>query len=237
MNATDPIPFDMLAIGLIPVAFVVFVMARWTLHVLEPTIALARMVLQLMLIGFVLTYIFQSDNFGTVLVVGTVMVLAAAWIALRTIPRSTEQYTYALIAIAIGGGIPLTLATQFILSIEPWYAPRAWITLGGMVFANGMNAISLAAERFQTELEREDSTWQMARSTALKTAMIPITNGLLSVGLVSIPGFMTGQILNGARPIVAARAQIMIMCMVYSAVGLSTIGYLALSTRKMGPDG
>ena len=101
-----------------------------------------------------------------------------------------------------------------------------------MVYANGMNAVSLAAERFQSEREQQ-TDWQTARNIALRTAMIPITNGLLSVGLVSIPGFMTGQILSGIAPMLAARAQIMIMCMVYSAVGLSTIGYLALVTRNM----
>ena len=233
MNAAEPIPYSVLAIGLLPVAIVIVTMARWSISVVEPTIALARMIIQLMLIGFVLTYIFKSENLLVVLLVGSVMVMTAAWIALRTIPRTTDQYFCALIAIMLGGGIPLGLVVIFILKADPWYTPKTIIPLAGMVFANGMNAVSLAAERFHSEISQPDVSWQQARGTALRTAMIPITNGFLSVGLVSIPGFMTGQILSGAPPTVAANAQVMIMCMVYSAVGLSTIGYLALTTRKM----
>ena len=223
----------MLAIGLLPVAIVIFVIGRWSLKVSEPALALTRMIVQLMLIGSILTWIFESQRFSVVLLVLSVMICAAAWIALRTVPRTLEQYAFAWVSIFIGGGIPLVLATQFVLAIEPWYSPRTWITLGGMVFANGMNAVSLAAERFHSEMRREDCDWKQARGIALRAAMIPITNGLLSVGLVSIPGFMTGQILNGAQPAFAARAQMMIFCMIYSAVGLSTIGYLSLTTRKM----
>lgn len=234
MNATEPIPFSILAIGLLPVAIVIATMYRWSMKVTEPLVGLARMVIQLMLIGLVLTYIFRSENLLVVLLVCGVMVTAAAWIALRTIPRTPDQYLCAFGAILFGGGIPLGLVVAFILKADPWYTPKTIIPLAGMVFANGMNAVSLAAERFQSEIRQPDVSWQQARGTALRTAMIPITNGFLSVGLVSIPGFMTGQILNGAEPVVAARAQVMIMCMIYSAVGLSTIGYLALTTRKMG---
>ncbi len=233
MNATEPIPFSILAIGLLPVVIVIATMVRWSQSVTEPLIGIVRMVIQLMLIGLVLTYIFKSENLLIVLLVCCVMVSAAAWIALRTIPRTMDHYICALAAIMFGGGLPLGIVVAFILKTDPWYAPKTIIPLAGMVFANGMNAVSLAAERFQSESRQPDISWQQARGTALRTAMIPITNGFLSVGLVSIPGFMTGQILNGAEPIVAARAQMMIMCMIYSAVGLSTIGYLALTTRRM----
>ena len=232
----NAISFARLSFGLIPVVLVVAIMVSWSMKFVESTVALTRMVIQLLLIGIILHYIFGADNSGIVIVVCLVMVTAAAWIALRTVPRSAESYSYAFVAILIGGGVPLLLTTQFVLQIDPWYSPRSLIPLAGMVFANGMNAVSLAAERFQTEMERiaePTLEWRSARNTAFKTALIPITNGLLSVGLVSIPGFMTGQILNGTSPAVAARAQIMIMCMVYGAVGLSTIGYLALSTRTM----
>ena len=234
MNATEPIPFSILAIGLLPVVIVIATMARWSQSVVEPIVGIVRMVIQLLFIGLVLTSIFKSDNLFVVLLVCCVMVSAASWIALRTIPRTMDQHLCALAAIMFGGGLPLGLVVAFILKADPWYTPKTIIPLAGMVFANGMNAVSLAAERFHSESRQPDISWQQARGTALRTAMIPITNGFLSVGLVSIPGFMTGQILNGAEPIVAARAQMMIMCMIYSSVGLSTIGYLALTTRKMG---
>ena len=65
-----------------------------------------------------------------------------------------------------------------------------------------------------------------ARGTALGAALIPITNAMLAVGLVSLPGMMTGQILSGVDPLLAVRYQIMVMCMVYAASGLAAAGFL-----------
>ncbi len=97
-----------------------------------------------------------------------------------------------------------------------------------MIFANAMNAISLAAERFTSELAHQQ-TYPQARNIAFGTALIPITNSLLAVGLVSIPGMMSGQILSGITPVIAARYQIMVMCMLFASAGLSTALFLTLS--------
>jgi len=103
-----------------------------------------------------------------------------------------------------------------------------------MIFANAMNAISLAAERFTSELAHQQ-TYSQARNIAFGTALIPITNSLLAVGLVSVPGVMSGQILSGITPVIAARYQIMVMCMLFASAGLSTVLFLTLcrfSTRQ-----
>jgi putative ABC transport system permease protein len=72
-----------------------------------------------------------------------------------------------------------------------------------------------------------------ARGIALRAALIPITNSLFAVGLVSLPGMMTGQILSGISPLIAVRYQIMVMCMIFSAVGLSSSFFLILIKKKM----
>ena len=100
-----------------------------------------------------------------------------------------------------------------------------------MIFASSMNGVSLAAERLRAELERNIS-YNNARGIALKAALIPITNSLFAVGLVSLPGMMTGQILSGISPLVAVRYQIMVMCMVFSAVGLSSYIFLVIAKPK-----
>ncbi|MHA2032017.1 MAG: ABC transporter permease, partial [Candidatus Kariarchaeaceae archaeon] len=69
--------------------------------------------------------------------------------------------------------------------------------------------------------------YEEARNIALKASLIPITNSLFAVGLVSIPGMMTGQILSGVSPLIAARYQIMVMCMVFGAAGISSAIFLA----------
>jgi len=105
------------------------------------------------------------------------------------------------------------------------------IPLGGMIFANSMNSISLAGERLESEIDK-GATYEKARVIALNAALIPITNSLLAVGLVSIPGMMTGQILSGVSPFIAARYQIMVMCMIFGSTGISVSLFLA----QLKPD-
>jgi putative ABC transport system permease protein len=73
--------------------------------------------------------------------------------------------------------------------------------------------------------------WEKARDTAFQTAMIPVVNALFAVGLVSLPGMMTGQILSGVSPLIAARYQIVVMCMIFASAGMSTAIFLWLSQR------
>ncbi len=225
-NSIQIISFTKLALAFIPVMAVVGILYKWSLNYKNALYALSRMLLQLLLVGYVLVYIFESDNFLVVLAVLTVMVIASSWIALRTIKvQRRKLIPKALYSIIIGGGITLVLITQGVLDLSPWYSPRYMIPLAGMIFANAMNSVSLAAERFMAEIKRE-TAYQKARSIALRASLIPITNTLFAVGLVSLPGMMTGQILSGISPLMAVRYQIMVMCMVYSSAGISAACFL-----------
>ena len=124
-------------------------------------------------------------------------------------------------------GLILVLITQVVLTLEPWYLPSYMIPLAGMIFANAMNSVSIAGERFSAEISRK-SSYQESRNTALMASLIPITNSLFAVGLVSLPGMMTGQILSGVSPFIAARYQIMVMCMVYGSAGIASSIFLRL---------
>ena len=144
-----------------------------------------------------------------------------------------------MIAIAVGGLFNLDLITQGVLHVDPWYQPAVMIPLAGMIFSNSMNSVSLAGERLFSELEHHQD-YARARNTAFQAAMIPITNSLLAVGLVSLPGMMTGQILAGTSPLIAARYQIMVMCMIFSSAGISTAIFLWLihtRARIKTPEG
>ena len=161
------------------------------------------------------------------------MVLAASWISLRTIAVDRlELFKFSFISIISGGGLVLILVTQFVLQLEPWYMPRYTVPIAGMIFASSMNGISLAAERLQAEMDR-NIDYVSARGISLRAALIPITNSLFAVGLVSLPGMMTGQILSGISPLIAVRYQIMVMCMIFSAVGLSSYLFLVLVRSKI----
>ncbi len=190
------------------------------------------MLVQLLLVGYFLVYIFEADRWWVIILVLTIMLAASSWISLRTIkaPR-LSLYGKSLLAITIGGGAVLALISQGVLSLNPWFKPSFMIPLAGMIFANAMNSISLAAERLQAEMRRGQS-YQEARVIALQASMIPIVNSLFAVGLVSLPGMMTGQILSGVEPIVAARYQIMVMCMIFGSTGISVSLFLSLIRQE-----
>jgi len=222
------IPFSNLFLIFVPVAIVIGLLHAWSLDWKNSIYAVTRMLAQLLLIGYLLSYIFESNDYSITIGVLSVMVFAASWIALGTIRNKRRQfYQLALLSIVAGGGLTLILVTQFVLKLNPWFLPRYMIPLAGMIFASSMNGVSLGAERFNAELDRNVS-YPIARGIALKAALIPITNSLFAVGLVSLPGMMTGQILSGISPLIAVRYQIMVMCMIFSAVGISTAVFLLL---------
>ncbi len=218
-----------LALALIPSVVVISIMAVWRASPGTALYATVRMLAQLVLIGYVLIYVFKSDNWLIVAAVISVMLTVAAWISIRTIkPRTPVSYSRALIAIAAGGLSALALVTQLIIDVEPWFSPRYVVPLAGMSIMGAMNAVSLAAERLRAEMAR-DVAYDEARRIAFRASMIPITNSLFAVGLVSLPGMMTGQILSGVSPLIAAQYQIVVMTMFFGATGIASATFLTLS--------
>ncbi len=233
-DSIHAIPLINLALAFIPAMVAVAILFRWSLDFRTAIYGMSRMLVQLLLIGYVLTYIFEAEQAWIVLIVLAVMVLASSWIALRTIegPRAA-LYGQSLIAVVLGGCTTLALVTQGVLNLDPWYSARYVVPIAGMIFASAMNSVSLAAERLEAEVKR-DVPYEEARGIALKAALIPITNSLFAVGLVSLPGMMTGQILSGIDPLIAARYQIMVMCMMFGAAGMSAACFLVLARRHAG---
>ena len=227
MNSTVPaISIGGLALAFLPAVVVIGIMWRWRSDAGTAAYATARMLVQLLLIGYVLIYIFETDDWRIIAAVLLVMLGASAWIAIRTLrERSLRAYWQALIAIAAGGVLTLGLVAQLVIGIEPWYSPRFVVPLAGMTFAGSMNAVSLAADRFEAERTRGESLLS-ARQQAFHTALIPIINSLFAVGLVALPGMMTGQILSGVSPLIAATYQIVVMTMLFGATGISAACYL-----------
>ena len=219
-----------LTFAFIPVLIVVGMLYWWSLDGGNAFYALARMLIQLLLIGYVLTYIFEAENALIVIGVLCVMLLVSSWISMRPLQRKGRlAFAKILISISIGGLFTLALVTQAVLDLNPWFEPQYMIPLAGMIFANSMNTVSLAAERFDSE--RSSNGYRESRRIALRACMIPVINSLFAVGLVSLPGMMTGQILSGVSPLIAARYQIVVMCMIFGSAGISAVCYLLLIER------
>ena len=226
------IPVINLGLVLIPAGLVVYLLWRWSGDVKGSITSLARMIIQLVMVGYVLTFIFASDQAWLVMGVLSVMLLVSSWIALGPVAEKRKQlYWQALLAIVIVNVGLLALITQGVLVSTPWFAPNLMIPLAGMIFATGMNTISLFAERFYAELEH-NICLEKARNIAYSATMIPTINSLLAVGLVSLPGMMTGQILSGVSPLIAVRYQIMIMLMLFVSSGLTAPLFYYLIRKK-----
>ncbi len=191
------------------------------------------MFLQLILMGYVLTYIFNTKEFVYIIFILTVMLIVASIISMRPVASKDKNlYFISFISISIGGILTLGFVLGGILDLEVWYEPRYMIPLAGMIFANSMNSVSIGAERFEMEYKRIKD-YKIARSIAYKASLIPNINSLFAVGLVSIPGMMTGQILSGISPIIAVKYQIMVMFMILSSSGISTAIYLKLIGKRV----
>jgi len=210
---------------LLPITVVGYFYYRWVGNRSEIAYASIRMILQLLLIGYLLAYLFGASNSWMTLLIVIVMISAASLITLRNITtKDLSTYRSIFFSILIGGSINLFLVLYFVLEIDSFAQPRYIIPIAGMLYANCMNAVSLVAERF--EKERNSSDYEHARAVAFRASLIPQINSFLAVGLVSLPGMMTGQILSGVDPIIAVRYQIMVMFMVLGSSGISTILYL-----------
>ncbi len=219
------IPFEQLLLSLLPVFLVIGLFFKLKMNWRELGVALFRMILQLIAVGYFLTFLFSRDSSLTVLLLLMVMMGLSSWITLRSVKSKRRSlYAKAMIAQFLGATPALFWNVLFVLPGGDWHEVRILIPLAGMVYANSMNTMSLAAERFAAELELCQPEDAMRK--ALTAAFIPHINMLMAVGLVSLPGLMTGQILSGVDPLVAVRYQIVIITMIFCGSGLSSFLFL-----------
>lgn len=220
------------SLSLIPVilAFVLYGLTvnNWT-SILWATF---RMVAQLLAIGFALTAIFDVQHPIWVILVVMIMSLGAGWIALRPIAQYRQPKWPVFVSVLSSGFLLLFWILGVVIRPDPWFAPAIVIPIAGMVMANTMNAVSLCAERFWSECH-QGNTPALSMERSMTAALIPQINSLLAVGLVSLPGMMTGQILSGISPLIAVRYQIVIMAMILSTAAIGCFIYLQLQQRLM----
>jgi putative ABC transport system permease protein len=199
-------------------------------------IAAARTIVQLLLLGFVLVPIFEWANPYWVLAMGLVMVLLAARAATGRLSRRYPGLLFhAIIALFVGAAVTTLVGTMVVVQVDPWWSPRYFIPLLGMILGNALTGITLGLDRCLIGLDegrgkiesllalgatQKEASEEVLRES-LRMAMIPILNTMTVVGLVTIPGMMTGQILGGTDPALAARYQIVIIFLIAGATGLS----------------
>ena len=212
-------------------------------------VASVRTIGQLLLIGCVLEWVFQVDRWYIVLLLMIVMTLVAGHAAVtRSERRFPGIWLNTFLCVWASSWVMAAFAVFLILRrTATWYEPQYVIPLLGMLLGNCLNGISLGLHTFTSTLvsQRAEvevllalgaSRWEAARrpvQQALKTGLTPIMNGMMVVGIVSLPGMMTGQLLSGIPPMQAVKYQIMIMFLIASATAMGTVGVVLLAFHKL----
>ncbi len=237
-----------LLVSLLFIAFSLFLIKKWKLG-LENTLLIGtlRTFIQLTLMGYVLTWFFDQQHWAFMLMLLFLMIVIASYEGTRRQKNEIPHFFSAML-VALLGSATLILGTilLFILDVKPWYSPYAAIPIGGMIIGNGLNSTALTANRFIGEMKHREkeietllalgATPKLAVYDAMKAsihaALIPNINAMMTVGLVQLPGVMTGQILAGIDPIIAVRYQIMIMYMWFTTATMANMIMLAIVYRQ-----
>jgi len=256
MNALTPIvlaPTDLaIAASLIAFDAVLSILLKLNLH-RQVLWAAARMVVQLVAIGYLLRLVFTLHNpAATVAVVLVMAMVAAREIAVRPERRFKGADGLILSASGVAIATVATVALALLTAIRPhpWYEARYAISLAGIVLGSVLNSGSLALDNLLTAVTRErpsieaqlglgesfhDATRTLVRQ-AIRRGIMPTVNQMSAAGVITLPGIMTGQILAGLDPLEAVKYQILLMFLLAGASGLSAaiIAYLAL--RRLTDD-
>lgn len=237
-----------LAAGLIVINGVVSIALRLRL---EKTLVIAsiRAVIQLSLVGLVLAWVFRLDRWYVVVGIAALMTLVAGYAAATRSQRTFPGIRWITTVSVWTSAWLLTGYVLFVVfrDLPKWYEPQYAIPLLGMVLGNTLNGISVglstlaeslvrARDQVETLVALGATRWEAAAGPmreAVRTGMIPIVNSMMVVGLVSLPGMMTGQIISGMDPAQAVRYQIVIMFLIAGTTALGTVTVVVLSVRQV----
>jgi len=213
----------------------------------ELLVATIRMTLQLTLTGYVLVYLFESMNpFYTILVIIVMEVFAIYNIYQRSNMKLSKKIKKIIaLSMAIGTLTSIIYFLLIVVNISPWYDPRYFIPISGMLIGNSMTGITLGVTRLVDGMRSKKhivetalmlgATPKMAAKTiiddAFDSAILPTINAMVGIGIVFLPGMMTGQILSGTSPITAIKYQMAIMLGILGSVTFTTILFIQLGYR------
>ena len=210
--------------------------------------AATRMVVQLLLVGSVLEWLFRRNDPLLLLLIALAMALIAGQAAVSgTRGRFPGIHGAGFLSVMGATSVVTGVALAGIIQPTPLLAPQYTIPLLGMVLGNTLNGVSLALDRLmggmlssreqlETLLCLGATRWEACREVvvdAIRVGMIPTINSMTVMGVVSLPGMMTGQILEGAAPAAAVRYQIVIMFVIGAGTALAVCSVVLTSYGRL----
>ncbi len=235
------IPLERLLVPLALVGVAVLISVRMRLGMAgQLLLGALRGAVQLLAVGYLLVLLFAHPHPVWVMTLLCIMLLVAAWTSSGRVGRTHHTGLLVLlprahVAILVGSAVALVPVFALVVTPTPWFDRRYLVPLSGMIVANAMNVVAQVHERIfasatsdWAQIEQllalgatpEQALAPQARA-AVRAALIPTLNGLVTVGLVALPGMMTGQILSGTAPDHAVRYQIVILYQLVAVAAVS----------------
>lgn len=210
-------------------------------------VASFRMTVQLVIAGFILTYIFKKPHpIFTVLYLISMTTFAIHRVLSKN-KTINKKFKLAIAFSLACSGLAIIVFFVMIVVGESIFNPQYVIPLSGMIMGNAMTGVTLGIKTFRENLENQKNRIEVLLNIgvtpkkillpfvnqSLETALLPTMNSMLGMGIVSLPGMMTGQILSGTLPTTAILYQISIMIAICTVVCLSVFGSLYLGYRTL----
>ncbi|MCX8131720.1 MAG: iron export ABC transporter permease subunit FetB [Clostridia bacterium] len=248
MNSVIELKIWQMAAAYIFVVILLFIVrARGINREKEILISTARMTIQLVLTGYILVYIFENSNpFFTLLIITVMEAFAINNVYKRAKTKISARLKKLIALSMIAGTVSSLIYFLFVvINVSPWYNPRYFIPIAGMIVGNSMTGISLGVVRLidgmKTHKHLIESSLMLGASpktaskniinNAFDSAILPTINTMVSMGIVSLPGMMTGQVLSGTSPVTAIGYQIAIMLGILGSVSLTVIIFVQLGYK------
>jgi putative ABC transport system permease protein len=213
----------------------------------EIVIATFRMTIQLVFTGYILVYLFENKHpLLTVLATAAMLTFAVTNIMNRVkVTLSGKIKKVIILSMATGTLISLLYFLFVVIALSPWHEPRYFIPIAGMIIGNSMTGITLGVTRLIEGMHSQKTLIEGALmlgatpkvaakpvvDSAFDSAIIPTINSMVGMGIVFLPGMMTGQILSGVSPLTAIEYQIAIMLGIVGSVSLTVILFVELGYK------
>ena len=243
-----PLGLGDVALSIVLIGAVVL-LSLWNKLGLEKDLVIGtvRTFVQLLAVGHILRFVFSLDHPWPVILVVLVMMAVAVYNGVRRQSAKFRGMTIAMsVSIAAATILVLFVVVVVVIKAKPWFEPQVVIPIAGMTIAASMNAATLGMNRLSADLKLRKKEVEAALALgasprvavhpllkdAAKSAMLPSINALMIVGVVQLPGMMSGQILSGIDPIQAINYQIVVMYMICAAAAITSYAILFQSYRK-----
>ncbi|KDR95601.1 putative ABC transport system permease protein [Peptoclostridium litorale DSM 5388] len=248
MNGIIDLSVTQLMLAYVFVAFVLFIVRiRGIKREREILLSSVRMTLQLMLTGYLLLYIFSNPSpLLTLVIIGIMESFAVCTVFIKFKGKLSNGLKRVIAAsMSIGTISCLLYFLLVVVRIYPWYDPQYFIPIAGMMIGNSMTGISIGVNSLvesmtvrravvEEALMLGASPQEASRdivNRAFDAAILPTINSMLGMGIVFLPGMMTGQILSGTIPTTAITYQIAIMLGILGAVSSTVLIMLQFGYR------